>query len=78
MSDYCAGCAYHPKIKLGIKACPFNYLYGYFLIVNEGRLKPNPRMALPSRSLARMAGKQRQQITEQAEQFLVRLENRYL
>jgi deoxyribodipyrimidine photolyase-related protein len=78
MSDYCAGCAYDPKIKLGIKACPFNYLYWYFLIVNEAQLKPNPRMALPYRSLARMAAKQRQQITEQAEQFLDRLESRYL
>ena len=77
MSDYCAGCAYDPKIKLGVKACPFNYLYWYFLIVNEVRLKPNPRMALPYLSLARMAAVQRQQITEQAEQFLARLESRY-
>jgi deoxyribodipyrimidine photolyase-related protein len=77
MSDYCAGCAYDPKIKLGAKACPFNYLYWYFLIVNEARLKPNPRMALPYRSLARMAAKRRLQITQQAEQFLARLESRY-
>lgn len=78
MSDYCAGCTYDPKIKFGIKACPFNYLYWYFLIVNEARLKPNPRMALPYRLLARMAAEQRQQITKQAEQFLDRLESRYL
>jgi deoxyribodipyrimidine photolyase-related protein len=77
MSDYCAGCAYNPKIKLGAKACPFNYLYWYFLIVNEERLKPNPRMALPYRLLARMAAKQRHEITQQAEQFLGRLESRY-
>jgi deoxyribodipyrimidine photolyase-related protein len=77
MSDYCAGCAHDPKIKLGAKACPFNYLYWYFLIVNEARLKSNPRMALPCMSLARMTAEQRQQITEQAEQFLDRLESRY-
>lgn len=76
MSDYCAGCAYSPKIKLGTKACPFNYLYWHFLIVNEARLKPNPRMALPYRSLARMAAEHRQEITQQAEQFLARLESR--
>jgi deoxyribodipyrimidine photolyase-related protein len=78
MSDYCAGCAYDPKIKLGAKACPFNYLYWYFLIANEARLKPSPRMALPYRSLARMTAKHRQQITQQAEQLLARLESQYL
>jgi deoxyribodipyrimidine photolyase-related protein len=77
MSDYCAGCAYNPKIKLGAKACPFNYLYWYFLIVNEARLKSNPRMALPYRSLARMAAKHRQEITRQSEQLLDRWESRY-
>ena len=78
MSDYCAGCAYDPKTKLGTEACPFNYLYWYFLIVNEARLKPNPRMALPYRLLARMAANRRQQITRQAQEFLARLQSRYL
>ena len=59
MSDYCNGCAYDPKIKLGTKACPFNYLYWYFLIVNETRLKHNPRMGMPYRTLARMADERR-------------------
>lgn len=77
MSDYCAGCAYDPKIKLGAEACPFNYLYWHFLIVNEGRLRSNMRMAMPYRSLARMAAEHREQITQQAEQFLIRLESRY-
>ncbi|MBR9974694.1 MAG: cryptochrome/photolyase family protein [Bacteroidetes bacterium] len=75
MSDYCAGCAYHPKIKLGADACPFNYLYWYFLIVNETRLDANPRMALPYRSLARMTTEHRREIIRQAEQFLTRLED---
>jgi len=35
MSDYCNACAYDPKIKLGPEACPFNYLYWYFLIVTR-------------------------------------------
>jgi deoxyribodipyrimidine photolyase-related protein len=77
MSDYCAGCAYDPNIKLGTSACPFNYLYWHFLIVNEARLEPNPRMSLPYRSLARMDARRRQQITQQAEQLLTRLESRY-
>jgi deoxyribodipyrimidine photolyase-related protein len=77
MSDYCPGCAYDPKTKLGTKACPFNYLYWHFLIVNEARLERNPRMALPYRSLARMTAKHRRQITQQAEQFLARLQSEH-
>jgi len=75
MSDYCAGCAYTPGIKLGPRACPFNYLYWYFLIVNEARLKPNPRMAMHYRTLARMTSEHRRQIVQQAETFLARLES---
>jgi len=77
MSDYCHGCAYDPKVKLGTKACPFNYLYWYFLIVNERRLAQNPRMGMPYRTLARMAGDRRQQIVQEAQEFLDRLESKY-
>ncbi len=77
MSDYCHGCAYDPKVKLGTKACPFNYLYWYFLIVNERRLAQNPRMGMPYRTLARMAGDRRQKIVQEAQEFLDRLESKY-
>lgn len=77
MSNYCAGCAFSPKIKLGPKACPFNYLYWYFLIVNAEKLKPNPRMALPYGTLARMPAENRQQIITEAEAFLNGLETGY-
>ena len=70
MSDYCAGCAYDPKQKLGDRACPFNYLYWNFLIENEGRLARNPRMALPYRTLARMPEAQRTAIRTAAQAFL--------
>jgi deoxyribodipyrimidine photolyase-related protein len=75
MSDYCAGCVYDAKTKLGPKACPFNYLYWHFLIVNESRLKANPRMAMPYRTLARMSDYRRRQTIQQAGEFLARLEN---
>ncbi|MEL6091860.1 cryptochrome/photolyase family protein [Plesiomonas shigelloides] len=78
MSDYCTGCAYDSKIKVGDKACPFNYLYWYFLSTNEVYLSSNPRMAIPYNTLAKMALEHRQQITEQAEAFLMTLENRQL
>ncbi|HSL99620.1 MAG TPA: cryptochrome/photolyase family protein [Candidatus Limnocylindria bacterium] len=77
MSDYCAGCAYDPKVKLGPKACPFNYLYWNFLIVNEARLRNNPRMGMPYRTLARMEGERRKRIVREAESFLNRLESGY-
>ena len=65
MSDYCSGCRYDAKIKFGPSACPCNYLNWHFLIVNEDRLKPNPRMAMPYRTLARMTAERRQQVTQQ-------------
>lgn len=70
MSDYCHGCAYDPKVKLGPNACPFNYLYWNFLIVNQARLRNNPRMAIPYRTLARMEGNRRRQIVQAARTFL--------
>jgi deoxyribodipyrimidine photolyase-related protein len=73
MSDYCKGCAYDPKIKLGPKACPFNYLYWNFLIQNEGTLSPNPRMALPYRTLSNMPPDQRAEISRSSAAFLAAL-----
>lgn len=75
MSDYCAGCIYDPKTKLGPQACPFNYLYWYFLIVNEDRLKSNPRMGMPYTTLAGMSAEHRQQIVQEAVEFLARLDS---
>jgi len=70
MSDYCAACAYDPKLKTGPKACPFNYLYWHFLIVNEEPLRSNPRLTMPYRTLARMTGERRQQIVAETQAFL--------
>jgi len=77
MSDYCSTCVYNPKTRLGSKACPFNYLYWYFLIVNEELLKKNPRMGLTYRNLGRMDNERRKMIKEQAEDFLARLDSKY-
>ena len=73
MSDYCMGCAFDPKTKTGTTACPFNYLYWNFLIVNETRLKSNPRMVLPYRTLSRMSTWRRSQIVQQAQEYMARL-----
>ena len=70
MSDYCGPCRYDPKIKLGPKACPFNYLYWNFLIKNEQLLAGNPRMAMPYRTLSAMPAERRAQIAKEASEFL--------
>ncbi len=70
MSDYCTGCAYDPKVKLGPEACPFNYLYWNFLIENAATLKPNPRMSLPYGTLSKMPAEQRAEIIRASAAFL--------
>ena len=77
MSDYCSECVYKPRTKLGEGACPFNYLYWYFLMFNKELLKANPRMGLPYKNLERMGSERRTLIRQQAEDFLARLDNNY-
>jgi len=55
MSNYCQHCHYNVKEKHGATACPFNYLYWDFLHRNGARLANNPRLAMPYRTLSRMA-----------------------
>ncbi len=74
MSDYCAGCAYSPKTKLGERACPFNFLYWNFLMDNRERLAANPRMAMPYRTLDRMSGERRDAIRRDSAAFLAALD----
>jgi deoxyribodipyrimidine photolyase-related protein len=54
MSDYCGGCRYDPRKRLGDDACPYTAGYWSFLAGNEARLKGNHRMAQPLRGLARL------------------------
>jgi deoxyribodipyrimidine photolyase-related protein len=70
MSDYCAGCSYDPDVKLGNNACPFNILYWDFLMQNEDALKDNPRLAMPYRTLTKMASGRKVQIAAEAKLFL--------
>jgi deoxyribodipyrimidine photolyase-related protein len=70
MSDYCKGCRYKVKEKLGKDACPFNYLYWDFLIRNADHLSGNPRMGMPYRNLARMDDDRKARITQESTQFL--------
>jgi deoxyribodipyrimidine photolyase-related protein len=76
MSDYCSGCAYDPRIKVGPGACPFNLLYWNFIAENEAVLAGNPRMAMPYRTWRAMDPARRAAIRGQAAAFLARLDQR--
>lgn len=67
MSDYCGGCAYEVKARLGEAACPFNSLYWDFLDRNAGVLASNPRMAMPYKNLDRLGDEERAAIGRRAE-----------
>jgi deoxyribodipyrimidine photolyase-related protein len=54
MSDYCGGCRYFPKRRLGEDACPYTAGYWYFLDRNAERLAANQRMRQPLAGLSRL------------------------
>jgi len=55
MSDYCGGCAFDPKVRVGENACPFTAGYWAFLDRVEPVLRGNSRMAQPLAGLRRLA-----------------------
>ena len=70
MSDYCGGCSYDVKQKVGLEACPFNYLYWDFLARNKKQLSKVQRLAMPYRTLDRMTSERVNEIKLQANRFL--------
>ncbi len=54
MSDYCAGCRYDRKARLGESACPFNALYWDFFDRNREALNANHRLGMVWKNLGRM------------------------
>ena len=75
MSDYCSDCRFSPLKKTGEGACPFNYLYWYFLISKEHLLRSNPRMGLAYRNLDNKSETEIDAIVQQSEQFLESLDS---
>jgi deoxyribodipyrimidine photolyase-related protein len=70
MSDYCQHCHYNVKDKNGENACPFNYLYWYFLDKNRNRLSHNQRLAMPYRTLSKMTKDKIKMVWKDANAFL--------
>ncbi|MFP7832803.1 cryptochrome/photolyase family protein [Marisediminicola sp. LYQ134] len=58
MSDYCGGCRFDPKVRLGPTACPFTAGYWAFLDRTESRLQGNHRMAQPLAGLRRLSDRE--------------------
>jgi len=50
MSDYCKGCAYKVKEKVGDDACPLNSLYWHFMHRHRDSLATNPRIGMVYRN----------------------------
>ncbi|MBX9795439.1 cryptochrome/photolyase family protein [Sphingomonas sp.] len=73
MSDYCGGCRYRVKEKVGPDACPFNALYWHFLARHRNRFAGNPRMAQMYRTYDRFTEAHRAALNDQADRFLAYL-----
>ncbi|MGR3676676.1 MAG: cryptochrome/photolyase family protein [Paracoccaceae bacterium] len=75
MSDYCTGCHYDVRAKMGARACPFNLLYWHFIERNRGRFQHNPRMAVIYRGWDKRDAGQRKAVLGDATDWLGRLDS---
>jgi deoxyribodipyrimidine photolyase-related protein len=75
MSNYCKGCHYDKKLKVGDKACPFNSLYWHFFDRNRDKLETNPRIGMAYRTWDRMDDNKKLEIINQAEVYLQDLDS---
>jgi deoxyribodipyrimidine photolyase-related protein len=75
MSDYCAGCAYDKRKRVGPGACPFNSLYWHFHERHRPLLDSNGRSGFVFKNLDRMGGEERAAVLAQAEDYLANLES---
>lgn len=67
MSDYCSGCHYDKKLRIGTKACPFNALYWDFFARNPDKLARNSRIGMVYPQLKKMEGAALAALQAQAE-----------
>ncbi len=75
MSDYCKGCHYDKKARLGDTACPFNALYWDFFERNRERLGGNQRLAMVYRNLDKMDDEARAGFQNRAAELRSHLDN---
>ncbi len=70
-SDYCEGCRYDPKQRVGPDACPFNSLYWNFVDQHQAELAANMRTRQMTLGLGRL--KDLDEVRAQAREFLIAL-----
>jgi deoxyribodipyrimidine photolyase-related protein len=73
MSDYCKGCAYDKKQRVGDTACPFNALYWEFFDRHASRFQHNLRIGMAYRQLEKMPEAERDAIRAQAKALRAKL-----
>ncbi|MGD1866729.1 MAG: cryptochrome/photolyase family protein [Phormidesmis sp.] len=69
MSDYCKGCEYDKKARIGDKACPFNFFYWDFLDRHREKLSSQGRMNFILKNLDRMSEEELNEIHQKAEDW---------
>jgi deoxyribodipyrimidine photolyase-related protein len=74
MSDYCRGCHYDKKVRIGERACPFNALYWDFFARHQPLLEGNHRLGMVYRQLAKMPDEMRDAVSAQADDLRQRLD----
>jgi deoxyribodipyrimidine photolyase-related protein len=75
MSNYCSGCFYKFKERIGERACPFNSLYWDFLIRHADTLSSNPRIGMGYQLLKKMSPTDSRALVAQAKAVLERIED---
>ena len=74
MSDYCKGCHYDKKARIGERACPYNSLYWDFFLRHGERLRGNQRLGMVFKNLDRMSDEDRAALQVQAADLRSRLD----
>ena len=72
MSNYCKGCVYNPKLRVGDDACPFTTLYWDFLVRHKEEFAKNHRMSQQVFGLKRLSDLP--ELKVRAQQVLIGLE----
>jgi deoxyribodipyrimidine photolyase-related protein len=73
MGNYCKDCYYKSRKRVGERACPFNFLYWYFLKKNEDLLRRNKRMSMVYNLLRRKSDGETGMLVRCSEEFLKRV-----
>ena len=74
MSDYCKGCPYDPKDRLGPLACPLNALYWDFWLRHADRFRDNPRIGMAVRQAQQMDPREKAAVRAKAAELRAGIE----